>query len=130
LLRLDPTDTERTQARHTITKTLTLKTNPREVNYLIDTLLRLDPTDTERTQARHTITTALALPKTTPWGVNYLINALLKLDPTDTERTQARHTITTALNNADSSILHELVGLLRRLTPVHDWLTTLGIENA
>ena len=102
---------------------------PRRVNYLIDTLLKLDPTDTERTQARHTITTALALPKTNPRGVKYLINALLKLDPTDTERTQARHTITTALNNADSSILHELVGLLRRLTPVHDWLAALGIES-
>ena len=102
---------------------------PRRVNYLIDTLLKLDPTDTERTQARHTITKTLTL-KTTLREVNYLINALLRLDPTDTERTQARHTITTALNNADSSILHELVGLLRRLTPVHDWLTTLGIENA
>ena len=55
LLKLDPTDTERTQARHTITKTLTLKTTPKEVNYLINALLRLDPTDTERTQARHTM---------------------------------------------------------------------------
>ena len=92
LLKLDPTDTERTQARHTITKTLTLKTTPKEVNYLINALLRLDPTDTERTQARHTITKTLTL-KTTPKEVNYLINALLRLDPTDTERTQARHTM-------------------------------------
>ena len=73
LLQLDPTDTERAQARHTITTTLTLtlpKTTPQGVNYLIDALLKLDPTDTERAQARHTITTALAL-KTTPEEVNY-----------------------------------------------------------
>ena len=102
---------------------------PREVNNLIDTLLKLNPTDTERTKARHTITKTLTL-KTDPWGVSNLIDALLKLNPKDTERAQARHTITTTLNNADSSTLHELVGLLRRLTPVHKWLAALGIENA
>ena len=127
LLKLNPTDTERTKARHTITKTLTLKTDPWGVSNLIKALLKLNPTDTERAQARHTITTAL---ETAPWEVNYLINTLLKLNPTDTERAQARHTITTTLNNADSSTLHELVGLLRRLTPVHKWLAALGIENA
>ena len=129
LLILDPTDTERTQARHTITTALALETTPREVNDLIDTLLKLNPTDTERTQARHTITTALQLPKTTPRAVNDLIDTLLKLNPTDTERTQARHTITTTLSHADSRVLYHLVGLLRQLCPVHNWLAALGIEG-
>ena len=117
LLKLDPTDTERTQARHTITKTLTLKTTLREVNYLINALLRLDPTDTERTQARHTITTALALPKTNPREVNYLIDTLLKLDPTDAERTQARHTITTALPKTNPRGVKYLINALLKLEP-------------
>ena len=97
LLKLDPTNTERTQASHTVTTALALETDPWDIYWLIDALLKLDPTNTERTQARHTITTALALPETTPKEVNYLIDTLLKLDPTNTERTQARHTITTAL---------------------------------
>ena len=129
LLKLNPTDTERTKARHTITKTLTLKTNPSGINNLIDTLLKLNPTDTERTKACRAITKTLTL-ETNPSGINNLIDTLLKLNPTDTERAQARHTITTTLNNTDSSTLHELVGLLRRFTPVHKWLATLGIENA
>ena len=113
LLKLDPTDTERTQAHHTITTALQLpKTTPWEVNYLIDALLKLDPTDTERTQARHTITTALALPKTTPGEIDYLIDTLLKLGPTDTERAQACHTILTTLPHAHSWDLDRLVGLL------------------
>ena len=126
LLKLNPTDTERAQARHAITTALP-KTTPKEVGSLINALLKLNPTDTERTQARHTITTAL--PKTTPWRVGSLIDALLKLDPTDTERTQARHTITTTLPHADSSDLYHLVGLLRQLTSVDDWLAALGIEG-
>ena len=128
LLKLNPTDTERTKARRAITTALALalETNPNGINNLIDTLLKLNPTDTERTKARHTITTAL---ETDPSGINNLINTLLKLNPTDTERTKACHTITTALNNADSSTLHELVGLLRRFTPVHKWLAALGIES-
>ena len=102
---------------------------PQEVNDLIDALLKLDPTDTERAQARHTITTALALPKTTPREIDYLVDKLLKLDPTDTERAQACHTILTTLPHAHSWDLDRLVGLLRQLCPVHDWLAALGIEN-
>ena len=128
LLKLDPTDTERTQVRHTITTALTIETNPEKVKYLINALLKLNPTDTERTQARHAITTALAL-ETNPEKVKYLIDTLLKLDPTDTERTQALHTITTTLPHADSRVLYHLVGLLRQLCPVHNWLAALGIEG-
>ena len=86
LLKLNPTDTERTKARRAITTALALalETNPNGINNLIDTLLKLNPTDTERTKARHTITTALAL-ETNPRGVNNLIDTLLKLNPTDTE---------------------------------------------
>ena len=102
---------------------------PWEVSYLIAALLKLDPTDTERTQARHTITTALQLPKTTPRDISYLIDTLLKLDPTDTERTQARHTILTTLPRPHLWDLDRLVGLLRQLCPVHDWLAELGIES-
>ena len=91
--------------------------------------MKLNPTDTERTQTRHTITTALTLPNTTPEEVNYLIDTLLKLNPTDTERTQAHHTITTTLPHADSWVLYRLVGLLRQLCPVDDWLAALGIES-
>ena len=128
LLILDPTDTERAKARHTIITALP-ETAPLEVDKLIDKLLKLDPTDTERTQARRTITTALALPKTTPGEIDYLVDTLLKLDPTDTERAQACHTILTTLPHAHSWDLDRLVGLLRQLCPVHDWLAALGIEN-
>ena len=56
LLQLDPTDTERTQARRTITTALTLpKTTPQEVNNLINTLLKLNPTNTEHTKAQQAI---------------------------------------------------------------------------
>ena len=55
---------------------------------------------------------------------------LLTLQPTDAERAKARHTILTTLPNTDSRTLYRLVGLLRRLTPVHDWLAALGIESA
>ena len=122
LLKLDPTDTEQTQAHHPITTALP-ETISRSVDYLINALLKLDPTDTERAQARHTITTAL--PKTTPEEINFLINALLKLDPTDTEQAQARHTITTALPHADARTLYRLVGLLRQLCTVRTWLVAL-----
>ena len=101
---------------------------PRRVNYLIEALLKLNPTDTERTQAHHTITKKLTL-ETTSRGFNYLIEALLKLDPTDTERAQACHTILTTLPHAHSWDLNRLVGLLRQLCPVHDWLAAVGIEN-
>ena len=127
LLKLNPTNTERKQALHTITTKIP-NTSPWGINDLIDALLKLNPTNTERTQARHTITTALAI-ETNPEKVKYLIDTLLKLDPTDTERTQARHTITTTLPHADSRVLYHLVGLLRQLCPVHNWLAALGIEG-
>ena len=88
LLKLNPTDTERTKARRAITTALALalETNPNGINNLIDTLLKLNPTDTERTKACRAITTALALAlETNPRGVNNLIDTLLKLNPTDTE---------------------------------------------
>ncbi len=129
-MKLNPTDTEQAQARHTITTALALpKTTPEEVKYLINALLKLNPTDTEQAKARHTITTTL--PQTPPpWEVNYLIETLLKLNPTDTERTKARHTIIEALLNNNPGDLYSLVGLLRQLTPVHDWLAALGIKSA
>jgi len=114
LLKLDPTDTEQAQARHTITTALP-KTTPEEINFLIDTLLKLDPTDTEQTQAHHPITTAL--PETISRSVDYLINALLKLDPTDTERAQARHTITTALPKTTPEEINFLINALLKLDP-------------
>ncbi|VEJ57777.1 NACHT domain [Arachnia propionica] len=117
LLKLNPTDTERAQARHTITTALALETTPQWVKYLIDTLLKLNPTNTERAQVRHTITTALQLPKTTPWGVNYLINTLLKLNPTDTERAQARHTITTKIPKTTPREVDCLIDALLKLNP-------------
>ena len=58
-----------------------------------------------------------------------LFRSLSKLEISDEERTEARKAILTALINADSSTLHELVGLLRQFTPVHDWLAELGIES-
>ena len=61
---------------------------------------------------------------------DYLIETLLKLNPTDTERTKARHTIIEALLNNNPGDLYSLVGLLRQLTPVHDWLAALGIKSA
>ena len=118
LLKLDPTNTERTQARHTITTALALETDPREVNNLINTLLKLDPTNTERTQARHTITTALAL-ETKTWKVNRLIDTLLKLDPTNTERTQASHTVTTKIPETDPWDVHSLIDALLKLDPTN-----------
>jgi len=75
LLKLDPTDTERTQARHTITTALALpKTTPGEIDYLIDTLLKLGPPDTERAQACHTILTTL--PHAHSWDLDRLVGLL------------------------------------------------------
>ena len=78
LLKLNPTDTERTKARHTITTALALETNPNGINNLIDTLLKLNPTDTERTKARHTMRLIHRIPKMIPvmaltvvWNVEY-----------------------------------------------------------
>ena len=116
LLKLDPTDTEKAKARHTITTTLTVKNNPSEVNYLIDALLKLDPTDTERTQARHTITTKI--PNISPWEIKFLVTKLLKLDPTDTEKAKARHTITTILTvKTNPSEINDLINTLLKLDP-------------
>ena len=55
LLELNPTETEQTKARNTITTALALETTPKEINYLIDTLLKLNPTKTEQTKARNTM---------------------------------------------------------------------------
>ena len=133
LLKLNPTDTERTQARHAIITAL--KTAPRRVNNLIKALLILNPTDTERTKARHAITTALGL-ETTPWEVSILINALLKLNPTDAERAQARHTITTALKTTPEEV-NNLIDTLLELDPTdaeraqarHAITTALALET-
>ena len=119
LLKLDPTDTERAQARHTITTALALpETTPQEIDNLIDALLKLNQTNTERAQARHTITTALAL-KTETWKVNRLIDALLKLNPTNTERAQARHTVTTALPETTPWEINDLIDALLKLDPTN-----------
>ena len=91
--------------------------------------MKLNPTKTEQTKARNTITTALAL-ETTPKEINYLIEALLKLAPTETEQTTARNTLLTKIPHTNSRALYNLVGPLRRLTPVHDWLAALGIGSA
>jgi len=77
-LKLNPTNTERTQASHTITTKIP-NTTPREVNYLIDTLLKLDPTDTERTQACHTI--LATLPHAHSWDLDRLVGLLRQLCP-------------------------------------------------
>ena len=127
LLALAPTDTEQEQARQTILTKLP-QTKPKEVDDLIHALLTLAPTDTEREQARQTILTKL--PQTKPKEVDDLIHALLTLEPSNTEQEQARQTILTKLNKVDSSTLHKLLDLLRRITPVHDWLAALGIESA
>ena len=128
LLELNPTETEQTKARNTITTALALETTPKEINYLIDTLLKLAPTETEQTTARNTLLTKLAHPNT--WEADNLIEALLKLAPTETEQTTARNTILTKIPHTNSRALYNLVGPLRRLTPVHDWLAALGIGSA
>jgi len=119
-------DDGRTEARRSILTALT-NTDPRTVPDLIGELSALEPTDKERTEARRTILTTLT--NTNPWAVPYLVAPLSKLEISDEERAEARNAILRALINADSSRLHELVGLLRRLTPVHDWLAALGIGD-
>ena len=126
LSKLEPTDKERAQARQTILTALP-ETDPWAAGYLINALSTLQPTDKERAQIRQTILTAL--PNTNPRAVPYLVAPLSELEISDEERTEARNAILTALINADSSTLHELVGLLRRFTPVDDWLAALGIEG-
>ncbi|WP_158676502.1 NACHT domain-containing NTPase, partial [Tessaracoccus sp. OH4464_COT-324] len=120
LLALNPTKTERTQARHAILTTLPKTTKPWQVQHLVEALLALTPTETERTHIRHTILTTL--PKTTkPWQVQELVKALLALTPTETERPQARQTILTTLptltNTTDLWQVQPLVGALLALTP-------------
>jgi len=121
------TDDERTEARRTILMALT-NTDPRTVPDLIGELSALEPTDEERTEARQIILTALT--DTNPRAVPYLVAPLSKLEISDEERTKARHAILTALIKADSSTIHELVGLLRLLCPVDDWLAALGFGSA
>ena len=119
------TDDGRTEARRSILTALT-NTDPRTVPDLIGELSALEPTDKERTEARRTILTTLT--NTNPWAVPYLVAPLSKLEISDEEWTEARNAILTALINADSSTLHELVGLLRKFTPVHDWLAALSMK--
>jgi len=79
LLKLNPTATERTKARHAITTALALETTREEVSYLIGTLLKLDPTATEQAQARHTI--IRALPNSSPGTLHSLVGLLRQLTP-------------------------------------------------
>ena len=127
-MKLNPTNTERAKASHTITTKIP-NTTPWGAYCLIDALLKLNPANTGRAQDLHTITTALQLPKTTPEEVNNLINTLLKLNPTNTEHTKAQQAIIETLPHASSRMIYELVGLLRQFAPVDDWLAALGIES-
>ena len=94
---------------------------------LVRALLVLDPDDKERTEARQAITAAL--PNANPHTAIPLVRLLLTLELSDEERAETHRAILTALPNSEAWVLHNLVGLLRQLCTVHDWLTALGIEN-
>ena len=126
LLVLDPDDKERTEARQAITAALP-NTEQWAVPDLVRALLVLDPDDKERTEARQAITAAL--PNANPHTAVPLVRLLLTLELSDEERAETHRAILTALPNSEAWVLHNLVGLLRQLCTVHDWLTALGIEN-
>ena len=126
LLVLDPDDKERTEARQAITAALP-NTEQWAVPDLVRALLVLDPDDKGRTEARQAITAAL--PNANPHTAIPLVRLLLTLELSDEERAETHRAILTALPNSEAWVLHNLVGLLRQLCTVHDWLTALGIEN-
>ena len=117
---------ERTEARQAILAALP-NTTPGTIPDLVHGLSILEPTNEEQSKARQTILAALL--KATPEEINRLIRTLSEFQLDDAEREQARQTIITALPHADSGTLYGLVGLLRLLYPVHDWLAALGIES-
>ncbi len=80
LLKLDPTNTERTQARHTITTKIP-ETDPWDVYWLIDALLKLDPTNTERAKAQQTIIETL--PQASSMMLYELVGLLRQFAPVD-----------------------------------------------
>ena len=117
---------ERTEARQAILAALP-NTTPGTIPDLVHGLSILEPTNEEQSKARQTILAALL--KATPEEINRLIRTLSEFQLDDAEWEQARQTIITALPHADSGTLYGLVGLLRLLYPVHDWLAALGIES-
>ena len=123
---LEPDDEERAEARQTILAALP-NTTPGTIPDLVHGLSILEPTNEEQSKARQTILAALL--KATPEEINRLIRTLSEFQLDDAEWEQARQTIITALPHADSGTLYGLVGLLRLLYPVHDWLAALGIES-
>ena len=123
---LEPDDEERAEARQTILAALP-NTTPGTIPDLVHGLSVLEPTNEEQSKARQTILAALL--KATPEEINRLIRTLSEFQLDDAEWEQARQTIITALPHADSGTLYGLVGLLRLLYPVHDWLAALGIES-
>ena len=81
-MKLDPTNTERTQASHAITTALALpETTPRDVYWLIDALLKLDPTNTERAKAQQTIIETL--PHASSMMLYELVGLLRQFAPVD-----------------------------------------------
>ena len=123
---LEPTNEEQSKARQTILAALP-NTTPGTIPDLVHGLSILEPTNEEQSKARQTILAALL--KATPEEINRLIRTLSEFQLDDAEWEQARQTIITALPHADSGTLYGLVGLLRLLYPVHDWLAALGIES-
>ncbi len=123
---LEPTNEEQSKARQAILAALP-NTTPGTIPDLVHGLSILEPTNEEQSKARQTILAALL--KATPEEINRLIRTLSEFQLDDAEWEQARQTIITALPHADSGTLYGLVGLLRLLYPVHDWLAALGIES-
>ena len=123
---LEPNAEEGAKARQAILAALP-NTTPGTIPDLVHGLSILEPTNEEQSKARQTILAALL--KATPEEINRLIRTLSEFQLDDAEWEQARQTIITALPHADSGTLYGLVGLLRLLYPVHDWLAALGIES-
>ncbi|MDO5081792.1 MAG: NACHT domain-containing protein [Arachnia propionica] len=130
LVKLDPTEKERTKALTHILNTLPT-TGPWDPDRLKEALVQLDPTEDQRTHTRTLILDTL--PTTDPWVRASLIEALVRLDPTEKERTHTRTLILDTLRTTDLSPeeIHDLVALLRRITPVCAWLRALrSIDDA
>ena len=117
---------EKKEARQAILAVLP-STTPGTIPDLVHALSILEPTNEEQSKARQTILAALL--KATPEEINRLIRTLSEFQLDDAEWEKARQTIITALPHADSDTLYGLVGLLRLLCTVHDWLAALGIES-
>lgn len=124
---LRPDDDDRAEGRHRVLAAVTNRTaDPETTGRLIAALLALVSTEADRAEARQGLIVALTDPTADPWRVASLAAALPDLHPTHLDRLHARHSLLDAFPRADEMTLADLVGVMRSLTRLDEWLTWLN----